>query len=81
MNASPRRRSSGAGLLFLFVIVIASGRQCNKPAPSTTHTVSTPVPVRNPIGEALRPDPGAEYRDGIAAAILIDTSGSMSETP
>lgn len=80
MNASPRRRSSGAGLLFLFVIVIASGRQCNKPAPSTTHTVSTPVPVRNPIRDALRPDPAVEYRDGIAAVILMDTSGSMRES-
>jgi VWA domain-containing protein len=39
----------------------------------------TPVPVRNPIGEALRSDPAAVYRDGIAAAILMDTSGSMRE--
>lgn len=65
-------------LLILFLVVVASGRQCGKPAPAT-HTVSTPVPVRNPIGEVLRPDPSAEYRDGIAAAILIDTSGSMRE--
>jgi hypothetical protein len=35
--------------------------------------------VRNPIGDALRTDPAAVYREGIAAAILMDTSGSMKE--
>lgn len=79
MNAPRERRPSGnTVVLVLLGVLIASSSQCEKPAPST-HTVNTPVPVRNPIREVLRPDPAAEYRDGIAAAILIDTSGSMRE--
>ncbi|MFB3891665.1 MAG: VWA domain-containing protein [Phycisphaerae bacterium] len=36
-------------------------------------------PIKNPIGEALKPPAGIARRDGVAAAVLIDTSGSMSE--
>jgi hypothetical protein len=62
------------------IIVITSSRQCNGPQPTpSSYNEPAPVPVRNPIGEALRPDPAAQYRDGIAAAILIDTSGSMRD--
>lgn len=81
MNASGRRGPLNGGLLLVFlIIVISSSRQCNGPATSpSSYNEPAPVPVRNPIGEALRPDPAAEYRDGIAAAILIDTSGSMRD--
>jgi hypothetical protein len=71
--------------LLLLIIAITSSAQCNGPAtsPSATSPSSTnevaPVPVGNPIGEVLKPDPEATYRDGIAAAILIDTSGSMRD--
>jgi len=51
-------------------------RENNKPAPPPSRRVSTPV--ENPIEEALRPV-ARQYTDGVAAAILIDTSGSMKE--
>jgi von Willebrand factor type A domain len=74
-----RSFNNGALLLFLLMVVLSS-RQCTKPEPAPpASNAATPVPVRNPIGEALQPDPGAVYRDGIAAAILIDTSGSMRD--
>jgi hypothetical protein len=74
-----RSFNNGALLLFLFMVVLSS-RQCTNPEPAPpTNNAATPVPVRNPIGEALQPDPAAVYRDGIAAAILIDTSGSMRD--
>jgi len=81
VNASGRRGPLNVGILLLFLIIlITSSKQCNGPAtPPSSYNEPTPVPVRNPIGEALRPDPAAEYRDGIAAAILIDTSGSMRD--
>jgi Mg-chelatase subunit ChlD len=78
MTLQPRRRSSANGfLVVLLFMAIAGARTCNRPATRTTsHRVSTPV--QNPIQDVLRPNPSAEYRDGIAAAILIDTSGSMN---
>src|SRR5215467_7813004 len=41
------------------------------------YQVSTPV--KNPVEDILRPVTATQYREGIAAAILIDTSGSMQE--
>ena len=63
-------------LLLLLALAVGSARTCGKGAPRTSR-VSTPV--RNPIQDVLRPNSSAEYRDGIAAAILIDTSGSMNQ--
>ena len=81
MNVSGRRGPRNGGLLALFLLIfISSLSRCNGPTTSpSSYNEPDPVPVRNPIGEALRPDPAAEYRDGIAAAILIDTSGSMRD--
>jgi hypothetical protein len=75
------RNPLGSGLLLVFLLVaFTASRQCTRhAAPPSTDNVATDVPVRNPIGDALRPDPAAVYRDGIAAAILIDTSGSMRD--
>ena len=63
-------------LLLILVIAFAATRSCNdrKSAPPTSSGISTPV--RNPIEDVLQ-HPPAQYREGIAAAILIDTSGSM----
>src|SRR5258705_13378885 len=72
-----RRNHNSANLILLllfFVVTNAAYRSCGKPA-SRSSRVSTPV--RNPIQDELRPNPSAQYREGIAAAILIDTSGSM----
>jgi hypothetical protein len=48
----------------------------SKSAAPTPGRVSTPV--QNPIEEVLKPA-ATQYKDGIAAAILIDTSGSMNQ--
>jgi len=56
-----------AFLLFL-IIVVSSSRQCNGPPAPSSYNKPAAVPVRNPIGDVLRPDPAAEYREGIAAA-------------
>jgi von Willebrand factor type A domain len=63
-------------LFFAFIVVMQMARRCDKPAPSSNR-VSTPV--RNPIQDLLRPPAAVQYREGIAVAILVDTSGSMKE--
>jgi len=83
---SPYQRRHGNGLLFLALLVgvIAAARSCD-PNPPRSSSVSNvkprPIstPVTNPIEDALRPNPGAQQRDGVVAAILIDTSGSMKD--
>src|SRR5437868_1874887 len=83
MNSPYRRRHrQGNGLLFLILIMaFAASRSCDK---RTTSTPPLPAgvstPVRNPIQDVLRPVAPAQYREGIVAAILVDTSGSMKET-
>ena len=79
--SSPYRRQhrQGNGILFLILMVaFAASRSCDKPKQQSSSRVSTPV--QNPIQDALRPVAPAQYREGIVAAILIDTSGSMKET-
>lgn len=70
-----------ASNLFLFVMLLAFvrvARSCERERPATS---SPPVstPVENPIKSVLETPTPREYRDGIAAAILIDTSGSMRD--
>jgi hypothetical protein len=75
-----RRQSNGLLFLALVVAVIAAARSCD-PNPPGLVSVSTPVstPVTNPIEDALRPVSATQRREGIVAAILIDTSGSMAK--
>jgi hypothetical protein len=77
VNRQQHRQSNGVLLLILFAVFIAS-RVFDRREPPPSPSVSTPVstPVTNPIRDALQTTP-REYKDGIAAAILIDTSGSM----
>jgi VWA domain-containing protein len=86
MTFYPGRRRRGNGLLFLGLLaaVIAAARSCdpNPPRSSGVSNIATqPVstPVRNPIEDALRTSPAAQQREGVVAAILIDTSGSMGD--
>jgi hypothetical protein len=73
----PRQGNAVLFLVFLFTVVaIARIFDRSPSAPPSQRTVSTPV--RNPIADVLEPGT-AQYKDGIAAAILIDTSGSMKE--
>ena len=82
MNSPYRRRHrQGNGFLFLILLAaFAASRSCDNNRSSTpppSSRVSTPV--ENPIEDVLRPVAAAQYREGIVAAILIDTSGSMKE--
>ena len=72
------RRSNG--LLFLVLFMAVSGaRACKHDNGSSSQQGPYPVstPIRNPVEDALRPVAPAQSREGIVAAILIDTSGSM----
>jgi hypothetical protein len=76
----PERRSGrSVGALFFFIIIMVTmarrcedQRQTSSPSPVTT-------PVENPIEKVIQPTSPREYRDGIAAIILVDTSSSMAE--
>jgi len=79
MNSPNRRHRQGNGLLFLlFMFAIFFARRWDHSKPESPPASRVSTPVRNPIGEMLQPS-ATPYRDGIAAAILIDTSGSMGE--
>jgi Mg-chelatase subunit ChlD len=57
------------------------GGKSGKTSPSPTESqTAPPMPIRTEIVNRLRPPAGIEARDGIAAAILVDTSGSMSHS-
>jgi len=83
MNYSSRRQHRhGNGLLFfLLIIVFVASRRCdNNQGPATRRASRVSTPVQNPVEDVLRPVAPAQTREGIVAAILIDTSGSMNET-
>src|SRR5262245_18520464 len=63
----------------MFFVVPFFKKACDKIfwTPPRPFRVSTPV--QNPIEDVLRPVGATRYREGVAAAILIDTSGSMQE--
>lgn len=73
-----RQRQFNGVLLMLFLIVVFGTRRCDREETSTPPPGRVSTPVSNPIEEALTP-PASEYKEGVAAAILIDTSGSMNE--
>ena len=79
MNSFYRRqhRQSNVGLAVVLLLVVVAARNCDKEQPPPTFRVATPV--ENPIEDVLRPGPFAANRKGVAAAVLIDTSGSMAE--
>jgi von Willebrand factor type A domain len=63
-------------LFFAFIIAMQAARSCGNPSPSTNREST---PVRNPIQDLLRPPASVQYREGIAVAVLVDTSGSMKD--
>jgi hypothetical protein len=79
MSSPYRRRRRGNGILFLAlaVAIIGAVLQEREEEPPVSSGVSTPV--TNPVEDALRPVAAAEPREGLVAAILIDTSGSMED--
>jgi len=67
------------GVIVLAVIVaVAAAKGCNNPEPPSS-TVSTPIPITNPIQDLIQQRNPAPSQEGIAAVILVDTSGSMGE--
>lgn len=74
-------KSNKSWLMVLFLVLImafAAARSCGGRS-SRPASVRVFTPVGTPIEDVLRPAAGAQYRDGVAAAILIDTSGSMQQ--
>jgi hypothetical protein len=69
-----RRKLHGLGFL-IFVLAIIYARCDQQRAPS-----SREVSQVNPLAELLKPPSSVVRKEGTAAAILIDTSGSMKET-
>ena len=75
-----RRHRQSNGLLFLALIMaFVSARSCGDRGSPQPQSSRVSTPVENPIEDVLRPAAGARYQEGIAAAILIDTSGSMQQ--
>jgi len=70
-------------MMLILIGIIGLARYFDKSPPGsqrssrTSRSVSTPV--TNPVEDLLKPTPGIESREGVAAAILIDTSGSMAD--
>ncbi len=48
--------------------------------PMSVSPARVDTPVENPIVKALKPPQGVAQRNGIGVAVLIDTSGSMTES-
>ena len=77
MSNGGRFRELRSFVLVLVVVVVAA-KACDRSEPPSS-TVSTPIPVTNPIQDILRQGNPAPSQEGIAAVILVDTSGSMGE--
>src|SRR4051812_7755022 len=63
---------------FVLVLVVAVAAACDRAEPLSS-TGSTPIPVTNPIQDVLQQSSPAPSQEGIAAVILVDTSGSMGD--
>ena len=80
MSPSDRRGPRHVGVLFiLLVVVVSQARRCQNEQQQTSSPPRVSTPVENPIETTLQPAKPREYRDGITALILIDTSASMAE--
>jgi hypothetical protein len=83
MSPHGQRRSGILPMMLILIGIIGLARYFDQSPPGsqrssrTSRSVSTPV--TNPVEDLLKPTPGIESREGVAAAILIDTSGSMAD--
>ena len=77
--SSPERSGRYVGTIFFcFMLVMVLARNCER-QPQSSSPAPVATPVENPIEKVIQPTAPREYRDGIVALILIDTSSSMSE--
>jgi hypothetical protein len=85
MNSSNRRPRKSNGLLLIALVVaflaaIFDDRERDRDTEPSNGASGVSTPVTNPIEEALRPAAaGQPPQEGIVAAILVDTSGSMED--
>ena len=78
----PQGKRSPLGIivgLVILLIIIGRFRSANRVSPPGKQTYHPPAAAKNPL-ESLFTPTTAIRRPGVAAAILLDTSGSMSET-
>ena len=66
-------------LLVLLLLLFVMGRCRDRSSSSSVGRVADPPKEDSRIDEALQPGQAAAARDGLAAAIVIDVSGSMQE--
>lgn len=81
-KSSPVAGLVAAGVVLLMAILIYSSSRPSRPASTPQDLVRMPAvstPVANPIEHALQAPAGVARREGVAVAILVDTSGSMEE--
>src|SRR5262245_29505005 len=84
MNSVHRRPRKSNGLLLIalviaFLAAIFDDREREPDDPTAGGSERVSTPVSNPIEDALRPAVAAQPQEGIVAAILVDTSGSMED--
>lgn len=70
-------RRAGRDVLALVALLALSA--CDNPGPGTVGRVADAPGVDPRVGEALAGGPSAAPREGLAAAIVIDVSGSMND--
>jgi hypothetical protein len=75
-----RRRHNHAWIVVaLLIFVVSRCHDNNAPSPQTGRIAEAPVRDLDEIEKALVPERAGEPREGVAAAIVIDVSGSMDD--
>jgi hypothetical protein len=74
-----RRRHNHVWVVIALLIFVGSRCRDNNSPPRTGRTADAPVPDLGEIDKALVPEREAQAREGVAAAIVIDVSGSMDD--
>jgi hypothetical protein len=74
-----RRSHNSAWVIVALLILVGSRCRDNAPPPQTGRVAEAPAPHLEEIDKALAPERAAEPREGVAAAIVIDVSGSMDD--
>jgi Mg-chelatase subunit ChlD len=75
-----RRRARNRALTIVGLLLLAIGRcRDNSPSPSVGRTAEAPTRETREIESALEPASTPAAREGLAAAIAIDVSGSMDD--
>src|SRR5215204_2253812 len=71
--------NNAAWIVLGLLIFVGSRCRDNSSPPRTGRTAEAPARDTREIDQALTPAPAAEPREGVAAAIVIDVSGSMDD--